>query len=108
MDEPKKLKLTIEYDGTSFHGWEASREVRSVKGTLVDLLAVELIGIVPEDETVIIGSNRGAPVAFDPKSKAGQAFRNIAKRLRGEKIPFMDLDHTEGLWQRLQRLAGRK
>jgi septum site-determining protein MinD len=75
---------------------------------VLDLLAVELIGIVPEDENVIIGSNRGAPVASDPKSKAGQAFRNIAKRLRGEKVPFMDLDHTEGLWQRLQRLAGRK
>lgn len=75
---------------------------------VLDLLAVELIGIVPEDENVIIGSNRGAPVAYDPKSRAGQAFRNIAKRLRGETVPFMDLDHQDGLWQRLQRLAGRK
>src|SRR6266508_1728114 len=75
---------------------------------VLDLLAVELIGIVPEDENVIIGSNRGAPVAFDPKSRAGQAFRNIAKRLRGEKVPFLDLDHADGFWQRLQRLAGRK
>ena len=49
---------------------------------VLDLLAVELIGIVPEDENVIISSNRGAPVASDPKSKAGQAFRNIAKRLK--------------------------
>jgi septum site-determining protein MinD len=75
---------------------------------VLDLLAIELIGIVPEDENVIIGSNRGAPVASDPKSRAGQAFRNIAKRLRGETVPFMDLDHQDGLWQRLQRLAGRK
>ena len=75
---------------------------------VIDLLAVELIGIVPEDENVIIGSNRGAPVAFDPKSRAGQAFRNIAKRLRGEKVPFLELDHSEGFWQRIQRLAGRK
>src|SRR5512143_1015827 len=75
---------------------------------VLDLLAVELIGIVPEDENVIIGSNRGAPVAFDAKSKAGQAFRNIAKRLRGETVPFMSLDHQGGLWERLQRLAGRK
>ena len=36
---------------------------------VLDLLAVELIGIVPEDETVIIGSNRGAPVAFDFKKQ---------------------------------------
>jgi septum site-determining protein MinD len=75
---------------------------------VLDLLAVELIGIVPEDENVIIGSNRGAPVAFDLKSRAGQAFRNIAKRLKGETVPFMDLDQQDGLWQRLQRLAGRK
>lgn len=75
---------------------------------VLDLLAIELVGIVPEDENVIIGSNRGAPVAFDPKSRAGQAFRNIAKRLRGENIPFLDLDHSGGFWQRIQRLTGRK
>ena len=75
---------------------------------VLDLLAVELIGIVPEDENVIIGSNRGAPVAADPKSKAGQAFRNIAKRLKGETVPFLDLESTGSLWERIQRLAGRK
>jgi septum site-determining protein MinD len=75
---------------------------------VLDLLAVELIGIVPEDENVIIGSNRGAPVAADPKSKAGQAFRNIARRLRGETVPFMDLESHDGLWGRIQRLTGRK
>src|SRR5512143_2708362 len=69
---------------------------------VLDLLAVELIGIVPEDENVIIGSNRGAPVAFDPKSRAGQAFRNIAKRLKGETVPFMSLDHQDSLWTRIQ------
>ena len=75
---------------------------------VLDLLAVELVGIVPEDENVIIGSNRGAPVAADPKSKAGQAFRNIARRLKGETVPFLDLDSHGGLWERIQRLAGRK
>lgn len=75
---------------------------------VLDLLAIELIGIVPEDEGVIIGTNRGAPIAMDTKSKAGQAFRNIAARLNGHSIPFMDLDSRGGLWNRLQRLAGRK
>jgi septum site-determining protein MinD len=76
---------------------------------VLDLLAIELIGIVPEDENVIISSNRGAPVAFDAKSRAGQAFRNIAKRLNGETVPFMSLDHQSGgFWDRIQRLAGRK
>lgn len=75
---------------------------------VLDLLAVELIGIVPEDENVVIASNRGAPVAYDAKSRAGQAFRNIAKRLKGEAVPFLDLESQGGLWERIQRLAGRK
>jgi septum site-determining protein MinD len=84
-----------------------SRDMLSADDVL-DLLAIELIGIVPEDENVIVGSNRGAPVAFDMKSKAGQAFRNIAKRMKGEQIPFLDLDSSGSLWERIQRLAGRR
>ncbi len=75
---------------------------------VLDLLAIQLIGIVPEDEGVIVGSNRGSPVALDAKSRAGEAFRNIAKRLQGQDVPFMDLDKQGGLWGRIQRLAGRK
>lgn len=75
---------------------------------VLDLLGIHLIGIVPEDETVIIGSNRGSPVVSEPKSRAGQAFRNIAKRLQGQDVPFMDLDQQGGLWSAIQRLAGRK
>jgi septum site-determining protein MinD len=75
---------------------------------VLDLLAIELIGIVPEDEGVLVGSNRGMPVSADPKSKAGQAFRNISRRLKGEEVPFLDLDSGGGLWGRLQKLAGRK
>jgi len=75
---------------------------------VLDLLAIQLIGIVPEDESVIIASNRGTPVAYEQKSRAGQAFRNIAKRLLGEDVPFMDLDKHDGLWERIQRMRGRK
>ncbi len=75
---------------------------------VLDLLAIELIGIVPEDESVIIGANRGAPISLDGKSKAGQAFRNIASRLMGQQVPFLDLESSSGLWGQIQRLAGRK
>lgn len=73
---------------------------------VVDLLAVKIIGIVPEDEDVIVAANRGAPVALDPKSRAGQAFRNIAQRLKGANVPFLNLEDQGNLWQRL--FAGRK
>jgi septum site-determining protein MinD len=72
-----------------------------------DLLRIDVIGIVPEDENVIVASNKGAPLAMDGKTRAGQAFRNIAQRLNGQDVPFLDLE-THGLWDRLVKLAGRK
>jgi septum site-determining protein MinD len=75
---------------------------------VLDLLAVRLIGIVPEDESVIVGTNRGSPIALETKSKAGQAFRNIALRLQGQDVPFIDLDNQGSLWTRIKRLAGMK
>jgi septum site-determining protein MinD len=75
---------------------------------VLDLLGVPLIGIVPEDESVIVSTNHGTPVAQDPKSRAGQAFRNIAKRVLGQEVPFMDLEKQSGLWDRLQKMTGRR
>jgi septum site-determining protein MinD len=75
---------------------------------VLDLLGIPLIGIVPEDEAVLVSSNRGTPVAQDPKSRAGQAFRNIAKRIKGEVVPFLDTEKQAGLWDRLQKMTGRR
>jgi len=75
---------------------------------VLDLLGIQLIGIVPEDEAVIVNTNRGTSVVNEPKSRAGQAFRNIARRLQGQDVPFVELNHRGGLWQSIQRLAGRK
>lgn len=75
---------------------------------VLDLLAIRLIGIVPEDENVIVATNRGVPIVLDGKSRAGEAFRNIARRIKGEDVPFMDFDNQGNLWQKLSRLTGRK
>jgi septum site-determining protein MinD len=71
---------------------------------VLDLLAIDLIGVVPEDENVVVASNKGQPLALDAKDKAGQAFQNIARRLLGEKVPFLTLE-TPNVFQ---RLLGRK
>lgn len=55
-------------------------------------LAINLLGIVPEDRRIVRSSNTGEPVIADSKSIAGKAFSNIARRLAGENIPFMDLE----------------
>jgi septum site-determining protein MinD len=72
---------------------------------VLELLAVELIGIVPEDEDIVMSTNRGTPTALDRKSEAGQAFRNIAKRITGQEVPFMALKPNDGLLGRLTRLV---
>ena len=75
---------------------------------VTDLLAIQLIGIVPEDNTVVPSSNSGIPVTLNENSRAGMAYRNIARRLMGEKVPFMQLSEPGGLFKRLSRLFSSK
>jgi septum site-determining protein MinD len=70
---------------------------------VLELLAIELVGMIPDDEMVLTSSNRGTPVALDGKSRAGQAFRNIARRLRGEDVPFLSMDNEGGFLGKLVR-----
>lgn len=71
---------------------------------VVELLAVPLIGVVPEDEAVLISTNHGQPVVLNEKSRAGRSFLNIAKRLKGEEVPWIELDEKEGFFNRLGKL----
>jgi septum site-determining protein MinD len=71
---------------------------------VLELLAVKLIGIVPEDENVIVSTNRGLPVALEPKSKAGQSFVDISRRLMGEDVPMMDLEEKSSIFNKLTRM----
>ena len=73
---------------------------------ITDILAIKIIGIVPEDENVVTASNSGIPVTLNENSRAGVAFRNIARRITGENVPFMQLDEPNGLLRRLSRLFG--
>jgi septum site-determining protein MinD len=73
---------------------------------VVDLLAIHLLGIVPEDKGVIISTNKGTPIVLDNNNLAGQAYRNIAKRLMGETVPLLELDKGSGLFNRLSSVFG--
>jgi septum site-determining protein MinD len=72
---------------------------------VIEILAIDLIGIVPEDEAIIISTNRGVPVALDDRGQAGLAFRNIAQRLLGEDVPFMTIKDTSGFLERFARFV---
>ena len=69
---------------------------------VVDILAVPLIGTIPDDETVVVATNQGEPLAGKP-GLCGQAYTNICKRLLGEEIPFLNLENKKGFFGRLFR-----
>lgn len=68
-----------------------------------DVLGIKIIGIIPEDEMVIPASNTGVPVVLNEQSRAGKAYMNISRRLTGEDVPFMSLESSGGLFQRLNK-----
>lgn len=75
---------------------------------IIDILAIGLIGVVPDDENIIISTNRGEPAANDSKSAAGQAYRNISQRIAGEDVPLMDLNSLDGFLSKMKKFFGFK
>jgi len=76
---------------------------------VIEFLAIELLGVIPEDEAVIVFANRGIPIACEQNAQASRAFHNIARRLLGEEVPFMPLfEKPESVISRLRRLISFK
>uniref|UniRef100_A0A7C1F7Y0 Septum site-determining protein MinD n=1 Tax=Ammonifex degensii TaxID=42838 RepID=A0A7C1F7Y0_9THEO len=73
---------------------------------ILDILAVDLLGVIPEDEQIIVTTNKGEPVVQDQRSRSGEAFRNIARRILGEEVPLMDLERNGNLLTRLRKIIG--
>jgi septum site-determining protein MinD len=69
-----------------------------------DILGIELTGVIPEDERIVISTNRGESVVTDPKSPAGRAYVDIAARLLGERVPFTELGDQQGFVAKLKAL----
>ncbi|MFH1084221.1 MAG: septum site-determining protein MinD, partial [Chloroflexota bacterium] len=70
-------------------------------------LSVRLIGLVLEDEEVLIANGRGVPVAHDPTCLSGKAFHDIARRMLGESVPFAPEFGHKSFWERLPFGLGR-
>lgn len=69
---------------------------------VTEILSIPLLGVIPDDGQVVIGTNQGVPV-IGSNSPAGMAYRNICRRICGEEVPFPDMNHMHS-WR--QRLAG--
>ena len=70
---------------------------------VIDILSIDLIGAVPDDESIVVATNQGEPLAGD-SSLAGTAYMNICKRIMGEDVPLMNLDVNNGFFSKLAKL----
>lgn len=70
---------------------------------VVDILAINLLGIVPDDESIIVSTNQGRPVVMSNGTMASQAFKDIAHRLMGEQVPMINLEPEATFLKKLQR-----
>ncbi len=80
-----------------------SNDMMSVED-VVEILSAELIGVIPEDTGIITSTNKGEPIVNDETSLAGQAYRNVAKRIMGEDVPFLDLTQPKGFMAKIKNL----
>ncbi len=74
---------------------------------VVDILGIDLIGAVPDDESIVISTNQGEPLVGDD-SLAGQAFMNICHRIMGEEVPWLDLSGKSNLWSKISDIFQKK
>lgn len=75
---------------------------------IMNILAIDLLGIVLDDDGVISSSNKGEPVVLNPSSKAAQAYRNIGRRILGETVPLMAIEEKSGFLHRVRSLLGMR
>lgn len=73
---------------------------------VVEILAIELIGIMPDDENIVISTNTGEPIAANTATVPGQAYANMVARIIGEEVPYIDLDQPSGFFGKLRSLMG--
>jgi len=70
---------------------------------ILDILAIDLLGVVPEDDTIVVSTNRGEPAVLENSSRAGGAYRRIARRIMGETVPIA-LDNNDNLVDRFMKM----
>ncbi len=73
---------------------------------IVSILAIDLMGIIPDGEEVIKASNHGEPVALNPNTLVGLAFRNIGRRILGDSVPLMNLQQKKGFFHKAKKILG--
>lgn len=75
---------------------------------VIEILAIDLIGIMPDDENIVISTNTGEPIVVNETTLPGKAYLNICKRIMGNEVEYVDLDVPEGFFGKLKNFIGMK
>ena len=67
---------------------------------ILDILAIPLLGVIPDDENIVISTNKG-------ESLAAEAYRNVVGRMTGKDVPFLNLDVKHGFFDKLKMVFGK-
>ena len=65
------------------------RQLHATIDDAIDKAGLPLLGVVPEDDALPLCMNRGVPILLADGQSAATAYRNIAKRLQGERVPLL-------------------
>lgn len=70
---------------------------------VIEILGIEQLGLIFRDNDIVVSSNTGDPVVFNPRSQSGVAFKRIAERLAGGDVAMEEWNFQESIWARLGR-----
>ncbi len=73
---------------------------------VLEVLGIDLVGIVPEDEMIIVAINKGEPIVYDKRTRAGRAYLNAAQRIVGKAVPLEEVEEEQSFMERLRRIFG--
>jgi len=73
---------------------------------VLEVLGIDLVGIVPEDEMIIVAINKGEPIVYEKRSRAGSAYLNAAQRIIGKEVPLEEVEDAQSFMERLRRMFG--
>lgn len=77
-------------------------EMMSIEDVM-EILSVNLIGVVPDDEGIVVTTNQGEPIVASTKYLSGQAYRNIVSRIMGNDVPILDLEKCNSFFYKLKK-----
>ncbi|EEY6128108.1 septum site-determining protein MinD [Escherichia coli] len=97
-EEPIKEHLLL----TRYNPGRVSRGDMLSMEDVLEILRIKLVGVIPEDQSVLRASNQGEPVILDINSDAGKAYADTVERLLGEERPFRFIEEEKkGFLKRL-------